>query len=87
VSRARAERWDGSAWAHAGAVDVRLDGRDLELSVPRATLALPDGAGAVLDFQWTDGIAADAPAGDFTLHGDAAPNDRFRYRAQVPATR
>jgi hypothetical protein len=87
VARERVQRWDGSAWSDAVAVAVRHDGRALELSIPRAALGLTDAAAVTLDFQWTDGIAADAPPGAFTLHGDAAPNDRFRHRAIIPAVR
>ena len=36
---------------------------------------------ATLDFKWADNIQQTGEASDFTLNGDAAPNDRFNYRA------
>jgi hypothetical protein len=33
------------------------------------------------DFKWTDNCRAAGDWTDFTLNGDAAPNDRFNYRA------
>lgn len=34
-----------------------------------------------IEFKWTDGIDAPGEAAAFTLGGDAAPNDRFNFRA------
>ena len=38
---------------------------------------------AVIDFKWADNIQQTGDASDFTLNGDAAPNDRFNYRATL----
>ena len=38
---------------------------------------------AVLDFKWADNIQQTGDWSDFTLNGDAAPDDRFNYRAVV----
>ena len=38
---------------------------------------------AYIDFKWGDGLALDGDWSDFTLNGDAAPNDRFTYRANL----
>ena len=35
-----------------------------------------------IDFKWTDSIHQTGEWSDFTLNGDAAPNDRFNYRAK-----
>jgi len=35
-----------------------------------------------LDFKWADNLRQTGHWSDFTLHGDAAPNDRFNYRAR-----
>ena len=40
-----------------------------------------EGKPAHLDFKWTDNCLDRGDWTDFTLHGDAAPNDRYRYRA------
>jgi hypothetical protein len=42
---------------------------------------------ATLDFKWADNCIAVGDWTDFTLNGDAAPNDRFNYRAQLEAPR
>jgi len=36
---------------------------------------------AQLDFKWADNCIVAGDWTDFTLNGDAAPNDRFNYRA------
>jgi hypothetical protein len=53
----------------------------MELSIPRALL----GKGSLLaaiDFKWADHIEQSGDWSDFTLNGDAAPNDRYNYRAR-----
>jgi len=52
--------------------------------VPRAALGLAK-LPATLDFKWADNIQQTGEAADFTLNGDAAPNDRFNYRATFPS--
>jgi hypothetical protein len=71
---------DGFAWTNAGTVEWRVAGDGLELSLPWSVLGLstpPD----QLDFKWADNCIAAGDWTDFTLNGDAAPNDRFNYRA------
>jgi hypothetical protein len=34
-----------------------------------------------IDFKWADNLQQTGEWSDFTLNGDAAPNDRFNYRA------
>jgi hypothetical protein len=58
----------------------------IELSIPRAALglaALP----ATMDFKWADNIWQTGEWSDFTLNGDAAPNDRYNFRARLRADR
>jgi hypothetical protein len=55
-------------------------GNGLELAGSRAVIgiaALP----ATIDFEWADNIQQMGEWSDFTLDGDAAPNDRYNYRA------
>ena len=52
------------------------------IAVPRASLGaktLP----SHIDFKWADHCHAKGDWSDFTLNGDAAPNDRFSYRAKL----
>jgi hypothetical protein len=36
---------------------------------------------AAIDFKWADNIQQTGDWSDFTINGDAAPNDRYNYRA------
>ena len=60
-----------------------IAGDALELAIPEAAFGgalRPDG----FDFKWADNCLQSLDWTDFTLHGDAAPNDRFNYRAIFP---
>ncbi len=70
----------GFAWQSAGQVELRVAGEQLELSVAWPALGLKSPP-AQLDFKWADNCIFAADWSDFTLNGDAAPNDRFAYRA------
>ena len=67
-------------WADAGRATFRVDGDRLVVRVPRAALGLAT-LPAHVDFKWADHCYAKGDWTDFTLNGDAAPNDRFNYRA------
>ena len=73
----------GYKWSSPKKVSYRAAGNDLEMAIPRAVLGLarlPEH----LDFKWADNIQQTGNWSDFTLNGDAAPNDRFNYRATFP---
>jgi len=57
----------------------RVGRNELELVLPRSAVR------EVFDFKWIDHIVPGGAASSFTLDGDAAPNDRFNYRARLPA--
>ena len=61
-------------------IAVAAGEREIELSVPLARFGgrLPPH----FDFKWADNCLKENCWRDFTLHGDAAPNDRFSYRAR-----
>lgn len=74
------ERYEGeNRWGTPVQVPYRMAGNELELSIPRKAL----GATALeaIDFKWLDNAGPLEDPIAFTLHGDAAPNDRFNYRA------
>ncbi len=78
------ERHAGSGyrWKAVGNVPARMGRSEIELAIPRALLGL--GTGEIhLDFKWADAIEPTGEASDFTVTGDAAPNDRFNYRARI----
>jgi len=81
--RATLERHRGTGYQWAAAVEVacREAGNELELAIPLAALGLAQPP-AWLDFKWADNIQQTGEWSDFTLNGDAAPNDRFNYRAR-----
>jgi hypothetical protein len=69
-------------WQSAGTVRYKVQGSQLVIVIPRAALglkALP----AAIDFKWADHCYAKGDWTDFTLNGDAAPDDRFNYRARL----
>lgn len=71
-------------WADPQPIESASSGDRLELAVAASALGLKPGA-ATIDFKWVDSLAETGDWSDFTLHGDAAPNDRFNYRAEFPA--
>ena len=70
----------GFEWQTAGKAEWRMAGDQLELSIPWLALGLKSPP-AQLDFKWADNCIVASDWTDFTLNGDAAPNDRFNYRA------
>lgn len=71
------------SWGAPVAVPCRIAGNDMVLSLPRSLLGIKK-LPATIDFKWADNCLSAAPDwSDFTLNGDAAPNDRFNYRARL----
>lgn len=73
----------GYHWGMPQDIPCRVVGNELELAISRTLLGLTN-LPAALDFKWADNIQQTGEASDFTLNGDAAPNDRFNYRAKFP---
>lgn len=69
------------AWKSAGKVAWRANASEFELAIPWKSLGLKSPP-PKLDFKWADNCLQSSDWTDFTLNGDAAPNDRFNYRAQ-----
>lgn len=82
AGRTTLERNEGGAyrWGSPMSVSFRVTGNEMELALPQSALGLT-AAAAVLDFKWADNLQQTGEASDFTLNGDAAPNDRFNFRA------
>ncbi len=68
-------------WRSCGQAELRMSGNQLELSLPGPALNLTSPP-PQLDFKWADNCIAAGDWTDFTLNGDAGPNDRFNYRAR-----
>ncbi len=65
-----------------GAAKFAVRGNELEVAIPRTVLGITK-LPATIDFKWTDNIPVPCAPEQFTLTGDAAPNDRFSYRAKL----
>ena len=64
-------------WGEPRPIPFAMSENQLELAVPRWIV----GANATnFDFKWADNCHEKGDWTDFTLNGDAAPNDRFNYR-------
>lgn len=81
-NRASIERRAGETWQTLGTAEFRAAGCELELAVPWSALGLTRPP-AFLDFKWADNCFRAGDCTDFTLNGDAAPNDRFNYRVSL----
>lgn len=76
--------WD---WEAVGAVDYSVDGRVLQVCIPKALLGITEDA-FVLRFKWADNNLLENESGevdilDFYQYGDAAPGERYQYRYTV----
>ena len=69
-------------WGSPVKIPYRADGNELEISVPRVAFGI-DALPSAIDFKWADNIQQTGDWSDFTVNGDAAPNDRFNYRAKL----
>jgi hypothetical protein len=69
-------------WTKVADVSYVMRGKELELMIPRRLLDISSSS-VVIDFKWADNIQQDGRWSDFTLNGDAAPPDRFNFRAQL----
>lgn len=58
---------------------IHTEGNKLALAVPRAAVGLAQGIPA-FDFKWSDNVDLAPGPINFTVQGDTAPNDRYRYR-------
>jgi hypothetical protein len=76
-------RGGGFVWDPEGTVEFRIAGNEMEVAVPWKAIGLA-GPPAKLDFKWADNCIRAGDWTDFTLNGDAAPNDRYNYRAIAP---
>jgi hypothetical protein len=78
------ERLEGAGFnsSSAGTVQWRMVNNELELAIPWKALNL-QAPPPSLDLKWADNCIALGDWTDFTVNGDAAPNDRFNYRARL----
>jgi len=72
----------GYGWGSPVNIECRVAGNEMELAIPQAALGL-ERLPSALDFKWSDNLQQTGDWSDFTLNGDAAPNDRFKYRVRL----
>jgi hypothetical protein len=67
----------GWNWETVEEAVFRAAGSEIELAIPRAVIGLDHGI--EFEFKWADNIQKEGDVLEFTLSGDAAPNNRFNY--------
>jgi len=83
AAAASLEKSDGNdRWRPVANVRYTVRGSQLMIAIPRSVLGLKR-LPAAIDFKWADHCHEKGDWTDFTLNGDAAPNDRFNYRASM----
>jgi hypothetical protein len=70
----------GWSWREVAEISYAVEGRELELAIPRSVLGLDGSAPLRIDFKWIDHLHDDGNILDVIENGDAAPSGRFRYR-------
>lgn len=70
-------------WTKISDLSYAMRDKELELMIPRQLLNISSSSSVTIDFKWADNIAQGGTWSDFTLNGDAAPPDRFNFRAQI----
>jgi len=75
------ERFDGQNWTRVAVVDMKVEGKQLMLAVPRDLLdAGKDQAGSLdLQFKWADNYQKEQDIWTFYEDGDIAPYGRLNY--------
>jgi hypothetical protein len=79
------EKWTLAGWELVdNQIRWRTSGQELEVVVPRTLLGFAGlAANRVMNFKWADNVQDLSNILEFTLNGDAAPNDRFMYQYQI----
>ena len=77
----------GWKWETVGEIVWSVDGRVLQVSIPREMLGLQDGA-FTIRFKWADNNLTENETGDvdildFYQYGDTAPGGRFQFRYEA----
>ena len=70
---------DGWNWSRVCSADFRVDGRAMELRIPREALGLDRVEDFEFEFKWVDNTRRDGEISDFWVSGDCAPAGRYNY--------
>jgi hypothetical protein len=69
----------GWNWQPVGKMQLKVEGNELMLALPRAALGLENREDFALDFKWWDNLQKPGDIMDSYLSGDVAPEGRFNY--------
>ncbi|MDD3108986.1 MAG: hypothetical protein PHV49_07265 [Alistipes sp.] len=72
----------GWNWRNQEAIPYKVNGSEMELSIPLASLGIKTANQFTVDFKWVDNALSTGEIQECLTDGDAAPNGRFRYRYQ-----
>lgn len=70
---------DGWNWSRVCSADFRVEGRAMELRIPREALGLDRVEDFEFEFKWVDNTRRDGEISDFWVSGDCAPAGRYNY--------
>ncbi len=70
----------GWAWERVAKIQLRVQGSELMLAIPRSALGLATSGALTLDFKWWDNAQKPGDIMDAYVSGDAAPDGRFNFR-------
>lgn len=70
---------NGWCWSEAGKAQFALNGKAMELAIPRTALSLKDGEPMAFEFKWTDNAMIEGDIYNLYLNGDVEPLGRFNY--------
>lgn len=70
---------DSWEWEKCGDAEFSVDGKCMEIAVPRSSLGLSKKDRIALEFKWADNMKSEGDIYDFYISGDAAPLGRFNY--------
>ena len=71
---------NGWNWKDMGTVAYRVQGDEMVVAVPMASIGIDDPEKFTVDFKWVDNAVKSGDIQECLSDGDAAPNGRFRYR-------
>ena len=72
------EKYNGTGWTKAAAVDMKAEGNKLMLAVPRSSLGLASST-INMQFKWADNYQEELDIWTFYEDGDVAPYGRMNY--------
>jgi hypothetical protein len=74
------EKYENGAWTNVGWVSQNRSNTEMEIAIP---LSLIPNMNSLLRFQWTDNVWTSGIWSDPYKHGDAAPDNAFKYQVNL----